>query len=254
MREPYADSRVKSYLSSDLDNEGMLFAFTSGMLAAMLHVISGPDHLAAVTPFAIQRKRKAWKIGLIWGLAHLTGMLLIGLLFLLFREMIPVEAISAYSEQLVGLVLVFVGFWALYSVFRTNTNHSHTHIHNNGKPYMHKHAHSHADTASHTHSHSEVPRRHGAAAFSIGFLHGLAGIAHFLLFLPVLGFDSQVEATSYILGFGAGTVLAMTVFTLVLGQISELARNWHNPIFFRGIRVAGGLFAVVIGVYWMLNS
>lgn len=232
----------------------MLFAFTSGLLAAMLHVISGPDHLAAVTPFAIEQKRRAWKIGAIWGLAHLTGMLLIGGLFLLFREMIPVETISAYSEQLVGVVLVFVGIWALYSVFRKNANHSHTHIHDNGKPYMHKHAHSHEGIASHAHRHSEAPKRHGAAAFSIGFLHGLAGIAHFLLFLPVLGFETQAESTSYILGFGAGTVLAMTVFTLVLGRVSELAKNWHNPLFFRGIRVAGGLFAVVIGIYWMLSN
>jgi len=103
----------------------MLFAFISGLLAAMLHVISGPDHLAAVTPFAIERKKKAWKIGLIWGLAHLAGMLVIGLLFLLFREAIPVETISAYSEELVGLVLVLVGLWALYGVFKKNQTHSH---------------------------------------------------------------------------------------------------------------------------------
>lgn len=229
----------------------MLFAFTSGLLAAMLHVISGPDHLAAVTPFAIEQKRKAWKIGAIWGLAHLTGMLLIGLLFLLFREMIPVEGISGYSEQLVGLVLLGVGIWALYSVFRKKEVHSHTHIHENGKPYLHKHPHTHSSSPAHGHAHPAPPKRHGAAAFSIGFLHGLAGVAHFLLFLPVLGFDSQAEASSYISGFGFGTVLAMTAFTLVLGQVAELAKNWHNPIFFKGIRVAGGLFAVVIGIYWM---
>jgi ABC-type nickel/cobalt efflux system permease component RcnA len=246
----------------------MIFAFTSGLLAAMLHVISGPDHLAAVTPFAIEQKRKAWKIGLIWGLAHLTGMLLVGLLFLLFREAIPVEEISAFSEELVGLVLVLVGIWALYSVFLKNGVHTHTHVHDGESPYLHKHphshqgseahthkhSHSHSKTEAHTHLHNHEPKNHKAAAFSIGLLHGLAGISHFLLFLPVLSFDSQGEAVSYILGFGAGTVLAMTVFTLVLGRVSELAKNWHNPLFFRGIRVAGGLFAIVIGVYWMLSN
>ncbi|MGB5402724.1 sulfite exporter TauE/SafE family protein [Robiginitalea sp.] len=232
----------------------MLFAFTSGLLAAMLHVISGPDHLAAVTPFAIARKKKAWKIGLIWGLAHLTGMLAIGFLFLLFREAVPVEEISAYSEQLVGLVLILVGIWALYSVFTKKGVHSHTHIHDSDSPYLHKHPHSHEGSATHTHTHAKEPGNHQVAAFSIGFLHGLAGVAHFLLFLPVLSFDSQGEAVSYISGFGAGTVVAMTVFTLVLGRVSDLAKNWHNPLFFRGIRVAGGLFAVVIGVYWMLSN
>lgn len=232
----------------------MFFAFISGLLAAMLHVISGPDHLAAVTPFAIARKKKAWKIGLIWGLAHLAGMLLIGLLFLLFREAIPVEEISAYSEELVGLVLVLVGIWALYSVFAKSKVHSHTHIHNSDSPYLHKHPHNHHGSDTHSHNHSHAPKNHKAAAFSIGFLHGLAGIAHFLLFLPVLSFDSQQEAVAYILGFGAGTVLAMTIFTLLLGRVSELAKNWHNPLFFRGIRVAGGLFAIVIGVYWMFST
>lgn len=229
----------------------MIFPLFSGMFAAILHVISGPDHLAAVTPFAIESKRKAWKIGLNWGVAHLTGMLLIGLLFMLFRQMIPVETISRYSEQLVGLVLVIVGLWALYGVVRKG-KHSHLHIHQDGAPYMHKHAHTHEKSSAHSHIHQGRPRNRGLATFSIGFLHGLAGIAHFLLFLPVLGFETRAESAAYIGGFGLGTVLAMTLFTLLLGRLSELAKNWHNPMFFRGIRLAGGLFALLIGVYWML--
>ena len=241
----------------------MEFPLFAGIIASVLHVISGPDHLAAVTPFAIESKRKAWRIGATWGVAHLAGMLLVGLLFLWFRERIPVDAISAHSEQLVGLVLVLVGLWTLYTVFRRSQNHSHLHIHQNGKPYIHKHAHSHGPSSgeedlradasgNHGHTHSKAPANRGLATFSIGFLHGLAGIAHFLLFLPVLGFDKQGDSVAYIGGFGIGTVLAMALFTLVLGRISELAGNWHHPLFFKGIRIAGGLFALIIGVYWML--
>ena len=40
------------------------FPLFAGIIAAVLHVISGPDHLAAVTPFAIESKKKAWKVGL----------------------------------------------------------------------------------------------------------------------------------------------------------------------------------------------
>lgn len=230
----------------------LLFPLFSGLMAAMLHVISGPDHLAAVTPFAIESKRGAWRIGMTWGVAHLTGMLLIGLLFMMFRQMVPVEAISAYSEQLVGGVLIVVGVWALYTVFRKSRKHSHLHIHHEDKPFMHKHPHSHSGQGSHGHMHATTPQNRGLATFSIGLLHGLAGIAHFLLFLPVLGFESRAESAAYVSGFGLGTVLAMTVFTLVLGRLSELAKNWHNPLFFKGVRVAGGLFALLIGVYWLL--
>ena len=74
----------------------MSFPLLAGIAASILHVVSGPDHLAAVTPLAIETRRKVWKIGLFWGFGHLTGMLLIGLLFLLFRQYIPIEKISEH--------------------------------------------------------------------------------------------------------------------------------------------------------------
>ena len=37
------------------------FAFVAGVLASALHVITGPDHLAAVAPFVIESKKKPGK-------------------------------------------------------------------------------------------------------------------------------------------------------------------------------------------------
>ena len=88
-----------------------MFSLTAGLLASMLHVLTGPDHLAAATPFALESERKAWKIGLLWGIGHLVGMMAIGVLFIIFKEFIPIESISNYSEQLVGLVLISIGLW-----------------------------------------------------------------------------------------------------------------------------------------------
>ena len=86
----------------------------------MLHVITGPDHMAAVMPFAVESKKKAWKIGLSWGIGHITSMLAIGIIFMFFKELIPVEKISNHSEQLVGLVLIGIGIWAFYKIFKNN--------------------------------------------------------------------------------------------------------------------------------------
>jgi hypothetical protein len=74
------------------------------------------------------------------------------------------------------------------------------------------------------------------------------------LFLPVLGFESQTDSISYIIGFGLGIVVAMIAFSAVVGRISSLAGNGHNPIFFNGVRFAGGLFAIVIGIYWIFSN
>jgi len=230
------------------------FPFIAALMASMLHVITGPDHLAAVTPFAIETKRKAWKIGLSWGLGHLAGMIGIGVLFALFKELIPVDLISDYSEQLVGFVLLGIGAWALFKLFRKEKKHAHLHVHSEQGPVIHKHPHDHSHEPGHHHHHPKTMHQTNFASFSIGLLHGLAGISHFLLFLPVLSFDDNWDAGSYIGGFGLGIVLAMTLYTFVIGKVSSLAKNGHNEVFFKGIRFSGGLFAIIIGFFWIFST
>jgi len=229
------------------------FALISGLLTSMLHVITGPDHLAAVAPFAIESKRKAWKIGLSWSLGHIAGMAAVGLLFMFFKHLIPVEDISAYSEQLVGAVLVIIGLWALYKIFIKNRKHKHLHIHSEQHLIIHSHEHHHESTNYHEHSHGKPVKQSHWASFSVGLLHGFAGVAHFLLFLPVMGFDKHADAILYIIGSCLGIIIAMVAFAFVIGKVVAVSKNEHNPIFFKGIRLAGGLFAIVIGIYWMLG-
>jgi len=225
------------------------FPLFAGTLASMLHVISGPDHLAAVTPLAIESERKAWKVGLAWGMGHLFGMLLIGVLFLIFKEYIPIEAISAHSEQLVGIVLIGVGLWAFYRIFNEQKRHEHPHFHNAEKPYVHIHKHDHEN--GHHHTHHKVIKQHIISSFGIGFIHGLAGVAHFLLLLPVLSFETNFEGVQYVFGFGIGTILAMSAYALIVGKIASYSKQEHNTLFLKGIRFAGGLFAILIGLYWL---
>lgn len=229
------------------------FPLVAGIIASMLHVIMGPDHLAAVMPFAVESKKGAWRIGLSWGFGHLTGMMLIGILFYFFKELIPVNTISLHSEQLVGVVLIGIGGWFLYGIFKKKRYHEHMHIHNDNNPVIHSHIHDHNSNKLHTHSHDFEVKHSNISTFSIGVLHGLAGIAHFLLFIPVLGFENQSDVLLYILGFGGGTVLAMTAFAFIVGNISSFVRKGHNEIFFRSLRTATSLFAIAIGIYWLLG-
>jgi len=226
----------------------------AGTLASMLHVISGPDHLAAVTPLVIESEKKAWKIGLSWGIGHLVSMLLIGFLFLLFKEYIPVEKISEHSEQLVGIVLIIVGGWAFYRIFNAQKTHKHPHVHTESETFIHIHKHEHNHPENHLHSHSKGINQNVFSSFGIGFLHGLAGVAHFLLLLPVFAFSSNADSLQYIVGFGIGTVLAMTAYAIVLGKLTKISKHHHNDSFFKGIRMTGGLFAIIIGLYWLYSG
>ncbi len=223
----------------------------AGTISSSLHVISGPDHLAAVTPLVIETDKKVWKIGLAWGLGHLLGMLLIGLLFLFFKDFIPVETISEHSEQIVSFVLIGVGLWTFYRIFKEKKVHNHPHIHSEKDIYIHTHNHKHTSHSNHTHTHQKTIKQNAITSFGIGFLHGLAGIAHFLLLLPALSFKTNAEGVEYILGFALGTVTSMTIYAFILSKLTYLTKQKENPIFFKIIRVIGGLFAIVIGIYWL---
>lgn len=230
------------------------FPLLAGIAAAMLHVLAGPDHLAAVAPFAIERVKKAWKVGLLWGVGHLAGMLIVGLLFLFFKDLIPIEEISGYSEKFVGVLLILLGIWILIKVYKPSKSHKHTHIHSKDKEVIHKHEHKHDHKEVHEHSHIVDAKKSYISTFLIGLVHGLAGVAHFLVFLPVIGFENKGQGVRYIIGFGIGTLLAMTAFAFIMGQIASYSKRDHNEKFFRGIRVASAIFAIVFGIYWTLAN
>jgi hydrogenase/urease accessory protein HupE len=88
----------------------MLTALT-GALAGLIHVVTGPDHLAAVGPLAVEGRSRGWVAGWTWGIGHSSGVVVVAVLAVLLRDLLPpIDTISAWSERLVGAALVVVGF------------------------------------------------------------------------------------------------------------------------------------------------
>lgn len=231
-----------------------LLPAVTGFFGAMAHVLSGPDHLAAVTPFAIEEKKKAWVIGLFWGLGHLTGMLLIGILFLAFKKYIPIEEVSEYSEFSVGFILIGIGVWAILKAFNYSFKKVHLHIHYKDRPYIHSHENATiTHTNHHQHKKEKVFAKNNSSAYFVGTIHGFAGIAHFVLFLPILGFTSNYQTISYILGFALGTIAAMVIFAFVLGKISMKVKTLANNKGYKYLRILSGILAIIIGIYWIMQ-
>ncbi len=220
------------------------FQLIAGIVASSIHVFSGPDHVAAVTPIVVRTEKKAWKIGLAWGFGHIAGMFLIGALFLFFNELIPIEEISSYSEQFVGVVLIFIGLWSFYIIRKDNRKHVHTH--SEEQPYVHAHTIDSEDK----HTHSKNLNQNIYSSFGIGIIHGLAGVAHFVLLLPIMGFET-LDGNNYIIGFAIGTLVAMTLYTIVLGGLAHYTKQKNKKQLYKGIRITSGIFAIVVGVYWL---
>ncbi len=235
----------------------------TGLIAAMAHVLSGPDHLAAVTPLAIESKNKSWRIGMAWGIGHTLGILLIGVLFLLFRDFIPVEKISAYSEQIVGVMLILIGLWAIAKagLRLRSKKHAHPHIHKTGEGefvHIHEHNHNtehvHSKPEAHKHTHQKQHRQNMKTSLGIGIFHGLAGVSHLFAILPTLALPSRLDATLYLSGFGLGTIAAMIIFSAILGFISLKTSSSGRSKAFRILRIAGGLVAIIVGIWWILST
>ena len=194
-----------------------MFPMLAGFGAGLVHVLSGPDHLVAIAPFAAEQTRGQWRAGLRWGLGHTTGVVLIGVLMIGFRGVLPIEALSAYSERIVGLVLLGVSAWAFWC--------------------------------------ARVPRPHAhvtaGASFSVGVLHGLAGSSHLFGVLPALAFPTAREAAYYLGGFGLAAIVGMTAFASLVGAIALRAAS-RGTNRYRGILYACSASAFLVGSFWLV--
>jgi len=225
---------------------GLPAVLLAGLLAGLLHVFAGPDHLAAVAPLAASRGRRAWMLGLRWGLGHAAGALLLGVGALLLREILPLEKLSAWSERSVGLVLIGVGLWGLRQAWKLRL-HSHSHEHD-GK--AHEHIHLHGTACAHPPERSHARHRHEHAAFGVGVLHGAAGSHHLFSLLPALALPTRLASVSYLLAFALGGIAGMLFFSGALGRLFEALRGRGDRLY-RGLLGATGLAAVAVGVFWL---
>lgn len=244
-----------TFLHTVVQNDGL--PFIVGLTYAVLHVITGPDHMAAVIPMAIENKQKSWRVGLSWGFGHLTGMLLIGVLYIFLKSFLTdpiLDAFSTYSEQIVGVILIFIGLWAFYKLYKSTKQHQHPHVHEiEETEVVHVHGHDHVHDG-HQHSHKKLEKQNIFASFSIGTLHGFAGIAHFILLGPILSYSSRTESLMYLSGFGLGTLLAMSVFAFAIGMIAYKSNRSHDDKLFKILRIAGASIAIIVGVYWIIST
>lgn len=220
-----------------------MLSLFAGISAGFIHVLAGPDHLAAIAPIAVENRKSTWLIGFKWGLGHTAGVLIIGFLLILFKNILPIEEISSVSEKLVGFILIAIGVLGIRKAITKNL-HSHEHEHN-GMTHVHFHSHSpgiqHEATKSHLHKH---------IALGIGLIHGIAGSSHFLGVLPALALPSMLDSILYLTGFGAGTVAAMTLFSSLLGKTADKLAD-KGLLLYKRLLFSFCITAIVIGGFWI---
>jgi hypothetical protein len=215
-----------------------MLTLLTGAAAGLFHVLSGPDHLAAVAPLAVDERRRGWLAGCTWGIGHASGVVVVAVTAVWLRELLSIDVVSAWGERAVGAALIGLGLWALRRSVRIERSpHSHGRV---------------------SHDHLLVQagpvwvRRlgHAHASFCMGILHGVAGSSHFFGVLPALALPSAGAALTYIGAFGIGTVTAMTAFAAAVGLLG--ARTSPNPRLHRAMMTAAAALAMLIGGVWLI--
>ena len=232
----------------------VLAALVLGFLLGLKHATDA-DHVVAVAT-VVSEYRNAWRgiwVGASWGLGHSTPLLILGVVVLLLRGAIfeRYEAVAPVFEFGVGIMLVFLGVQVFWKIWRGSL-HIHEHLR---EKQPHVHIHSHDPAGEH-----EVEASHGFFNFGkpffrpksylIGIVHSLAGSAAVMLL--VLG-SGQIATLGtgllYIALFGVGTILSMSLLTLLMGIPFALSGQYQRL----NVVVAGvaGVASVAYGVFLM---
>jgi hypothetical protein len=155
------------------------------------------------------------------------------------KDLVHIEAMSAWAEFLVGVALLLVGALAVRTAFGLKL-HSHEHHHNDAS--IHRHLHLHVRGQSNH-------RRHAHAASGLGLLHGLAGASHLLAVIPALALP-PLGAFAYLLAYLGGSIAAMAAVVCTLSFLTLRSGARVLPL----LVGCTGALSIATGAFWLQKT
>jgi ABC-type nickel/cobalt efflux system permease component RcnA len=220
----------------EADSLSTISALTFGLVLGLKHAVEA-DHLAAVAAIASEKKGliRSSIVGGLWGVGHTLSLFITGLAVLLLRVQIS-ERTEMILELSVAIMLVALGANALLRLRRGGMLHLHTHEHGD---HSHMHLHMHDDEKQ-AESRTHHGLRFNARPVLVGMMHGLAGSGALML-LVLSTIESPVIGLAYVLVFGIGSILGMSITSALLSL----------PVYFMADRFTGANFAfrMVAGIF-----
>ena len=222
------------------------------------------DHIAAITDITGTEpdRRKAVLLGSLYASGHALVVIVLGLIALLLGSTLP-EGLDAAMEVVVGITLIALGLWLLYTIWRHGAEYrlrSRWMLLFAGVgrlvtwmrsrlPYEHRHHHIAADH-EHDHRHEGYGVR---AALSVGMLHGVGAEtgSQVLLFAAAAGATSNASGTALLIAFVVGLMLSNSAITL--GSVMGLWGSRSNRIAYIGIGLFAAVFSLVVGTLFLLS-
>lgn len=206
-------------------------AVVGGCAAGGLHGVTGPDHLAAVLPLSIARRwYSALSTGAIWGIGHGVGAAAVGAAAYFVRGAFNLDRVCTFMEAFVGLSIAVIGYNGIreakeWTAFKTAL------------------------------AQTESVATGVLRTLSVGILHGASGSGHLLGVLPALAMPNWACASAYLVSFGVGTAIAMSLFTAVIGEASvQLGERLKTADIPAKMALFSSCVALIVGSLWTVRA
>jgi cytochrome c biogenesis protein CcdA len=223
---------------------GTLSVAAAPGLGAM-RAVGVDDGSARVDP---QRRQEAWHgffLATMYALGHASLVVALGLLAIWFGTLLP-DWIDPLMGRIVGLTLLFLGVWIIYSLVRYGRDFRLQSrwmvliaLARNGWQRLRSRIT--GDPVAH---HHEIPQYGPGTAFGIGVLHGIGAEtgSQALLLAGAVGATAQATGTALLLFFALGLLMSNSLIAAfsAFGFVSASTR--------RTIYVAFGVFAAVFSL------
>lgn len=201
---------------------------SAGLIAGAAHVISGPDHLAAVLPLAVASPVRAMKAGAVWGLGHGIGVCLLLAAGQILRSSVDIKGVSSWAEIVVGLMLIGLGVRGMLG--------GHPHRHHHDAQQLHRQT---RVIPSEVGIQGRIP-----SALGFGVVHGVAGGSHLMAAVPTVVVGGGLTL-GYAAAYLVGCVAVMAGFAAGVGRVLKSEQHQMTAIFWTG------LVAAVVGIFWV---
>ena len=239
-----------------------LSAMLLGFLLGLQHA-TDPDHLVAVATILTRERRFAdgALIGVLWGAGHMTTLTIVGAIIIGLKLTVT-PAVGGSLELVVAAMLIVLGILRLRDAIRGLDTVPAGHLvadhdHGGGAGVVHSHPHVHGAEHSHEHAHVHPSRwlaklgwRSGwpaGRALVVGAIHGLAGSAAVSL-LVLATLRSTTSAVIYLVIFGIGTIIGMTLLTSLMAFPVSMALRYRRAR--QALALCAGVGSIAFGLVY----
>lgn len=197
-----------------------LLLFTNVFLLGLRHGFDW-DHLAALSDIVGTSPQQPLKLSTSYIVGHATVVVLLGALVIFAGNFMP-EWLDAIMERAVGLTLIGLAAWLVFSILRRTKNHTH-----------------------------EIRSYGVATTFGVGMIHGIGAETgtQMLLLASVGGAGNSALALCLLLVFVIGLLISNSIIA-VAGIAGFTAARFGNAANILGFATAA--FSVAVGVRLLL--